>query len=198
MAKTERISWLPVPGARDVPEDVATLWAKAEHKIGHVPNVLRAYAFRPARLMRWFAHYDEVMRGESGLTKAQREMIAVVVSAANRCNYCVVSHGAAARVLTEDPVLVDLLATNYRHAPLEPKERAMLDYAHKITVASHECGPEDIAELRRHGWTDEDVFDIAEVTATFNFSNRMASAFGWAPNELYHSLGRPPSEQLPG
>lgn len=189
-AARKRISWLPVPGQKDVPEEVAALWAKADAKIGHVPNVMRTYAFRPEHFLRWFAHYDGLMRGESGLTKAQREMIAVVVSAANRCTYCVIAHGATLRVLTEDPVLADTLAVNYRHAPLEPKERAMLDYAHRLTVESHLCEEADLDELRRHGWTDADIFDIAEVAAMFNFTNRLANALGWVPNAEYHSLGR--------
>jgi uncharacterized peroxidase-related enzyme len=187
-----RISRLPVPERDEVPEDVATLLAKAESKLGFVPNVMRVMAFRPTHLMKWFAHYDELMRGESLLSKAQREMIAVVVSAANRCNYCVVSHSAAVRVETGDPTLADLLATNYRHAPLDPRDRAMLDFAHKLTVASHEAEEEDLEELRRHGFSDEEIFDIAEVAAMFNFTNRLASAFAWVPNELYHDLGRHP------
>jgi len=193
MAKVERsISRLPVPGPDELPEDVATLHAKAEAKLGFVPNVLRVMAFRPTHLMKWFAHYDDLMRGESQLTKAQREMIAVVVSAANKCNYCVVSHAAAVRVETGDPALADFLATNYRHAPLDPRDRAMLDFAHKVTVASHEIEEEDLEELRRHGFSDEEIFDITEVAAMFNFTNRLASAFGWVPNELYHDLGRHP------
>jgi uncharacterized peroxidase-related enzyme len=198
MAKTEAVSWFAVPSADEVPDEVATLFAKAEAKLGHVPNVMRAYAFRPEHFLRWFAHYDEVMRGESGLSKAQREMIAVVVSATNRCHYCVISHSSALRLLTEDHRLPDLLATNYRHAPVEPRERAMLDFAVKVTAASHECEEADLDELRRHGWSDEDVWDIVETAAMFNFSNRMASGLGWMPNERYHSWGRPPSEPLPG
>src|SRR4051794_21662399 len=196
MAKVERsISRLPVPGPDELPEDVATLFAKAETKLGFVPNVLRVMAFRPTHLLRWFAHYDDLMRGESGLSKAQREMIAVVVSAANRCNYCVVSHSAAVRVETGDPQLADFLATNYRHAPLEPRDRAMLDFAYKLTKASDEVEEDDLEELRRLGFSDEEVFDIAEVAAMFNFTNRLASAFGWVPNELYHDLGRHPAEE---
>jgi uncharacterized peroxidase-related enzyme len=191
MAKVERrISRLPVPERDEVPEDVAALFEKADTKLGFVPNVMRVMAFRPTHLMKWFAHYDDLMRGESPLTKAQREMIAVVVSAANRCNYCVVSHSAALRVEIGDPLLADLLATNYRHAPLEPRDRAMLDYAHRVTVASHEIEDDDLEELRRHGFSDEEIFDITEVAAMFNFTNRLASAFGWVPNELYHDLGR--------
>jgi len=195
MAKVERrISRLPVPERDEVPEDVATLYAKAESKLGFIPNVLRVMAFRPEHLMKWFAHYDDLMRGESGLSKAQREMIAVVVSAANHCNYCVIAHSAAVRAETGDPHLADFLAVNYRHAPLDPRDRAMLDFAHKLTVASHEVGDEDLDELRRHGFADEEIFDIAEVAAMFNFTNRLASAFAWVPNELYHDLGRHPEE----
>src|SRR5262249_40572483 len=107
-----------------------------------------------------------------------------------RCNYCVISHGASLRALTGDPVLADQIAVNYRHAPLEPRERAMLDFAHKITVEAHTCSEDDVEELRRHGWSDEDGFDIAETAAMFNFTNRMADALGWVPNEIFHNLGR--------
>jgi uncharacterized peroxidase-related enzyme len=186
----KRIARLPVPERDAVPEDVATLFAKAEHKVGHIPNVMRAMALRPSHFMKWFAHYDELMRGESGLTKAQRELIAVVVSAANRCNYCVVSHSAALRHETGDEITADLAAVNYRHADLDPRDRALCDFAHKLTVASHEVEEADLDVLRAHGFSDEDIFDAAEVAAMFNFTNRLASAFAWAPNELYHDLGR--------
>src|SRR5919109_4478119 len=122
-----RLSWLEVPRTEDVPDEVAELWQKPLEKLGFVPNVLRVFALRPAHLLRWWAHYDELMRGESGLSKAQREMIAVVVSATNRCHYCVVSHSAALRKLTGDPVLVEQLGTNHKYAALDDRERAMLD-----------------------------------------------------------------------
>ena len=141
--------------------------------------------------MRWWAYYDELMRGESGLSKAQREMIAVVVSATNRCHYCIVSHGAALRKLTGDPVLADQLATSWKYAEgLEQKERAMLEFAVKLTEASADCTDDDVQALRDGGWTDEDVFDIAQVAAMFNFTNRLASGLGWVPNREYFSLGR--------
>ena len=190
MAKRDAISWLPVPTRRQAPAEVKALWDRAQEKLGHVPNVMLAYAYRPQRFLRWWAHYDELMRGESGLTKAQREMIAVAVSATNRCHYCIVSHSAALRVLTGDPALVDQLAVNYRHAPVAAKERAMLDFAVKITEESYRCGPEDHAVLRKAGWTDPDIADIAEVAAMFNFTNRMASSLGWKPNDAYGSMGR--------
>jgi uncharacterized peroxidase-related enzyme len=187
------VSWLRVPRDEEVPDEIKeTVWAKPLERLGFVPNVLRSFALRPKHLLTWRVHMDELMLGESGLTKAQREMIAVVVSATNRCHYCLVAHSAAVRKLTKDPVLAEQLATNYRYADLEPRERAMLDFAVKLTEASWRCGPEDVEALRGAGWTDEDIFDIAEVAAMFNFTNRLASGLGWLPNEEYFTLGRQP------
>jgi uncharacterized peroxidase-related enzyme len=188
---TKPISWLRVPPEDEVEEEVkSSVWAKPLERLGFVPNVFRAFALRPVHLLRWRDHFDELMLGESGLTKAQREMIAVVVSATNRCHYCLVAHSAAVRKLTKDPMLAEQLATNYKYARLEPREHAMLDFAAKLTEASHRCSPEDLDALREAGWTDEDIFDIAEVTAMFNFTNRMASGLGWLPNDEYFALGR--------
>lgn len=186
----DEITWLAVPAEDEVPEEVQALWRQPLERLGFVPNVLRAMALRPRHLLGWWAYYDELMRGDSGLTKAQREMIAVVVSAENRCHYCVVSHSAALRKLTGDPALVERLATNYRYAAVEPKERAMLDYAVKLTTASSSCGREDVDALREAGWGDEDILDIAQVAAMFNYTNRLASGLGWAPNPEYFTLGR--------
>lgn len=184
------MSWLRVPREKGLPAEVKGLQAKALEKLGFVPNVQRAFALRPEHLVRWWGYYDELMRGESGLSKAQREMIAVVVSVANRCHYCIVSHSAALRKLTEDPVLADQVATGYKNAPLEAKERAMLDFAVKLTEAPDSSAKEDVQKLRRAGWSDEDIFDIAEVAAMFNFTNRLASGLGWVPNPEYFTLGR--------
>ena len=173
-----------------MPAEVAELWETPLERLGFVPNVMRVYALRPEHFLRWWAFYDELLRGESGLTKPQREMIAVVVSATNRCHYCVVSHTAALRKLTQDPVLADQLASGYKYAPLEPKERAMLDFAVKLTVESHNASEADVDALREAGWTDEEIMDIAEVAAMFNFTNRLASTLGWVPNPEYFSLGR--------
>ncbi len=188
--ETEPICWLDVPGADEVPDAVKELWAKPLEKLGFVPNVLRVYAIRPRHLELWNDFYDELMRGESGLTKAQREMIAVVVSTANRCHYCIVSHSAALRKLTGDPILVEQLQTNHAYAKVEPRERAMLDFALKLTERSSTCTEADVEALREAGWSDEDVMDIAEVAAMFNFTNRLASGLGWRPNPEYVSLGR--------
>ncbi len=189
-ATAERVAWVHVPAEDELPEEVRSLWGRAQEKLGFVPNVLRAWALRPEHLLRWRKHMDELLKGESGLTEAEREMIGTVVSATNRCYYCVTSHGAAVRVLTGDPILADALASNYRHAHLSERQRAMLDFAVKITEEAHRCTEADIEALRELGFTDEDVMDIAEVAAMFNLTNRMANALGWVPNEEYHSAGR--------
>ncbi|HSS72798.1 MAG TPA: peroxidase-related enzyme [Gaiellaceae bacterium] len=186
----ERIARLHVPAEEDVPAEVKELWALPLEKLGFVPNVLRVFALRPKHLLGWWTYYDELLRGESGLTKAQREMIAVVVSVANRCHYCIVSHTAALRKLTKDPDFVDQLATGYKYAELEPRDRAMLDFAVKLTEASDRCSDEDVVALRDAGWSDEEIMDIAQVAAMFNFTNRLASGLGWVPNREYFSLGR--------
>jgi uncharacterized peroxidase-related enzyme len=188
--KTERLAWLRVPGEDEVSPEVKELWEGPLERLGFVPNVLRIFALRPGHLVRWWEYYDELMRGESGLTKAQREMIAVVVSTTNRCHYCIVSHSAALRKLTDDAAFVDRLATGHKYAELEPKERAMLDFAVKLTEASHLATDADVEALRHAGWSDEDIMDIAETAAMFNFTNRLASGLGWTPNEEYFSLGR--------
>lgn len=186
----ERIARLHVPDEEDVPPEVKELWALPLEKLGFVPNVLRVFALRPNHLLGWWAYYDELLRGESGLTKAQREMIAVVVSVTNGCHYCIVSHTAALRKLTKDPDFVDRLATGYKYADLEARDRAMLDFAVKLTEASDRCTDGDIEALRDAGWNDEEIMDIAQVAAMFNFTNRLASGLGWVPNPEYFSLGR--------
>jgi uncharacterized peroxidase-related enzyme len=188
--ETEQLCWLHVPAEDAVGDEVRELWAKPLEKLGFVPNVLRVYAIRPRHVRLWNEFYEDLMRGESGLTKAQREMIAVVVSTTNRCHYCIVSHSAALRKLTGDPILVEQLQTNHAYAQVEPKERAMLDFAVKLTEQSHRCTEADVEALREAGWADEDIMDIAEVAAMFNFTNRLASGLGWLPNDEYVSLGR--------
>jgi uncharacterized peroxidase-related enzyme len=189
-AEDTRIARLHVPAEDEVPDEVKELWALPLEKLGFVPNVLRVFALRPQHLLKWWDYYDELLRGESGLTKTQREMIAVVVSSTNRCHYCIVSHSAALRKLTKDPALSDQIASDYTAADLEPRERAMLDFAVKLTKASADMTDADVDALREAGWTDEDIFDIAQVAAMFNFTNRLASGLGWEPNPEYVSLGR--------
>ena len=183
-------SWFPLIEAEAMDTEVRALLQKAEERIGFCPNVFRAWAWRPSRFLKWFAHYNELMTGPSGLTRTEREMIAVTVSMQNRCLYCLASHGSTLRQLTGDPVLADRITLDYRRAGLAPRERAMLDYAVKVTREMEECSPEDVARLKSLGFTDEDVWDIAEVAAMFNFTNRLAAATGQLPNPQYHGMAR--------
>jgi uncharacterized peroxidase-related enzyme len=190
MAAREQLTWLRVPAEDELPEEVLELWRPSLERLGFVPNVLRLFALRPSHLLAWNAHYEEAMKGDSGLTKAEREMIAVVVSVANRCDYCTVAHSAALRKLTKDPALADAIAADHAAAPVERRVKAMLDYALKLTLRPAEMEESDVLALREAGWRDEDVMDIAEVTGLFNASNRMASGLGWVPNPEFYVLGR--------
>ena len=186
----EPITWLRVPADGELPPEVLELQEAPLEKLGFVPNVLRVYALRPSHLLRWNDHYEELMKGDSGLSRAEREMIAVVVSVANRCRYCIAAHSAALRKLTKDPELADSVAADHASAPVEPRVRAMLDYAVKLTLRPAAMSEADVDALRDAGWTDEDVMDIAEVTGMFNLTNRMASGLGWVPNPEFDALGR--------
>jgi uncharacterized peroxidase-related enzyme len=186
----ERLTWLRVPEPEELPAEVHELWAPSLEKLGFVPNVLRLYALRPSHLLAWNAWYDELMKGDSGLTKAEREMIAVVVSVTNDCAYCIAAHSAALRKLTKDPALSDQVAADHREAAIPERMKAALDYAVALTLRPTEMSEADVRALRDAGWSDEDVMDVAEVTALFNMSNRMASGLGWAPNPEYEQLGR--------
>ena len=186
----DELTWLRVPDEEELPSEVLELWAPSLEKLGFVPNVLRLYALRPSHLLAWSGHHDELMKGDSGLSKAEREMIAVVVSVANDCRYCISAHSAALRKMTKDPALADAIARDHAMAPLEPRVHTLLDYALKLTLHPTEMTAGDVTALREAGWTDEDVMDIAEVTGMFNMTNRMASGLGWEPNPEYDSLGR--------
>ena len=162
-------------------------------KLGFVPNVFSTYSKRPQRLRNFMAMYNEIMYSPSGLSKLEREMVAVVVSSANRCYYCLVAHGAAVRQLSGDPELGEMMALNYRVAKLDGRQRAMLDFAWKLTTAPHLVDDGDRDGLRGHGLSDEDVFDLSETTAFFNLSNRMASTTDMMPNAEYHRADRGPA-----
>ena len=166
------------------------MFDKCFEKIGFVPNVLRAYSLRPNRMRNFRATSNELMLAPSGLSKLEREMVAVVVSCANHCYYCLVAHGQAVRQLSGDPELGETLVMNYRVAPLEERQRAMLDFAVKLTVESWAIEEEDRAKLRRAGFSDRDIWDIAAVAGFFNMSNRVASATDMRPNAVYHGQGR--------
>lgn len=159
-------------------------------KLGLLPNVLRAYAAHPRKLANFISTYNELMLGESGLSKLEREMIAVAVSSVNRCVYCLTAHGAAVREYSGDPILGEFIAMNYRAADLTPRHRAMLDFAVKMTERSHEIGEADRQTLRDVGFSDADIFDIADVAGFFNMSNRVSNAIELMPNPDYHKAAR--------
>ena len=181
--------------ALDLPAAPLTLameayFAKCEEKLGFVPNVLKAYGFDMAKLEAFVGMYNDLMLAPSGLSKLDREMIAVAVSSHNRCYYCLVAHGAAVRQLSGDPVLGELMVMNYRAAPLSPRHRAMLDFAVKLTAEPWKVEDEDRARLRTAGFSDRDIWDISAVAAFFNMSNRVASATDMRPNSVYHAQAR--------
>jgi uncharacterized peroxidase-related enzyme len=179
------------PGPRDrLDAEIAEYFAKCEEKLGFVPNVFRAYAFDNAKLKAFMLMADELMLGESGLSKAEREMIAVAVSAINYCHYCLTSHGAALRQRGNDPELGEVIAQNYRAAELAPRQTAMLDFAAKLTEAPDKMGEADREALRRAGFSDRDIWDIAAVASFYNMSNRMAAAADIRPNSEYHYMAR--------
>ncbi|MGY6634013.1 MAG: peroxidase-related enzyme [Alkalilacustris sp.] len=186
----DRPTALDLPPADPLPEATARYFALCEEKLGMVPNVLRAYAFDPAKLEAFTAMYNDLMLAPSGLSKLEREMIAVVVSAANRCWYCQVAHGAAVRALSGDPALGEAMVMNWRAAQLDRRQHAMLAFAEKVTLASHSITEGDRAALRAEGFGDRDIWDIAAVAGFFAMSNRVASATGMRPNPEYHSQAR--------
>jgi uncharacterized peroxidase-related enzyme len=169
---------------------IEAYFKKCEEKLGFVPNVLKAYAFAMPKLEAFVAMYNDLMLAPSGLSKLEREMIAVAVSAQNRCYYCLVAHGAAVRTLAEDPVLGELMVMNYRAARLTERQRAMLDFAVKLTAQPWEIEAEDRERLRSAGFSDRDIWDISAVAGFFNMSNRIASATDMRPNTAYHRQGR--------
>src|ERR1700728_2121737 len=170
--------------------EMEAYFAKCQEKLGFIPNVLKAYAFDMAKLSGFVAMYNDLMLAPSGLSKLEREMIAVAVSSHNNCYYCLVAHGAAVRALSGDPPLGELVAMNYRAARLSPRERAMLDFAVKLTAEPWSIEDAASEALRRAGFTDRDIWDIAAVAAFFNMSNRVASASDMRPNRVYHSQAR--------
>ena len=190
MPQPDHISKLGVPDRSTLPDDLKAVWAKCEEKLGFVPNVFATLSLKPQRLRDFMAMFNEIMLSESRLSKLEREMVAVVVSSANRCYYCLVSHGAAVRKLSGDPQLGEMLALNYRVAPLDARVRGMLDFAWKLTVTPAEVGDADREALRVVGLEDGDIFDLAQVVGLFNLSNRMAIAADMMPNAEYSGMGR--------
>jgi uncharacterized peroxidase-related enzyme len=190
------ISRYPVPDLKDLPADIRERIVAVQEKAGFVPNVFLALAHRPAELRAFLAYHDALLlKDDSGLTKGEREMIIVATSGANNCLYCVVAHGAILRVYEKKPLIADQVAVNHRKADITPRQKAMLDFALKVTRASHEVGDADFEALRGHGFGDEDIWDIAGITAFFGLSNRMANVMSLRPNDEFYLMGRLPREK---
>ncbi|MBY0338785.1 MAG: peroxidase-related enzyme [Acetobacteraceae bacterium] len=184
------ISRFPVPEIADLPEDIRARILKVQEKSGFVPNVFLALAHRPDEFRAFFAYHDALMDKPGNLTKAEREMIVVATSNVNQCQYCVVAHGAILRIRAKDPLIADQVAINYRKADITPRQKAMLDFAFKVSFEAQTVGEADYAALAAHGFTQDDAWDIAAIAAFFAMSNRIANATGLRPNAEFYSLGR--------
>ena len=186
----------PAPEIKDLPEDIRLKILEVQEKAGFVPQVFLTLARRPAEWRAFFAYHDALMlREDSGLSKGEREMIVTTTSAANHCLYCVVAHGAILRIYEKKPLVADQVATNYRKADISPRQRAILDFAMKICLHSDEVGEADFPPLHAHGLNDEDIWDIASITAFFGLSNRLASFTNMLPNPEFYLMGRIPKEK---
>ncbi len=193
--QTQAVSRYPVPALEDLPEDIRSRILAVQEKLGFVPNVFLALAHRPEEFRAFFAYHDALMEKEGGLTKAEREMIVVATSGANNCHYCVVAHGAILRVRAKNPLIADQVAINHRKADLTARQSAMLDFAMKVALEARNIADEDFDALRAHGFSDEDIWDIAAIAAFFALSNRMANFTSMRPNDEFYLLGRLPREK---
>ena len=189
---TPPLSRYPVPALADLPEDIRSRILAVQEKSGFVPNVFLALAHRPEEFRAFFAYHDALMLRDSGLTKGDKEMIVVATSGVNQCLYCVVAHGALLRIFEKKPLVADQVAVNYRKADITPRQRAMLDFAMKVCTDSGAIVDADFAALRAHGFSDEDAWDIAAITAFFGLSNRMANTTSMRPNDEFYLMGRVP------
>ena len=192
------ISRFPVPALTDLPDDIRQKILEVQEKAGFVPNVFLTFSHRPAEFRAFFAYHDALLlrdSGPAGLTKGEKEMIIVATSGANGCLYCVVAHGAILRIYEKNPLIADQLATNYLKADITPRQKAMLGFAMKVCTASYAIDEVDFAMLREHGFSDEDAWDIAGITALFGLSNRMANMTGMRPNDEFFLMGRQPRDK---
>jgi uncharacterized peroxidase-related enzyme len=191
------ISRFPVPGLDSLPDDIRQKILEVQEKAGFVPNVFLTLAHRPDEFRAFFAYHDALLLRPSGLSKGEKEMIIVATSGANRCLYCVVAHGAILRIYEKAPMLADQIAVNYLKADITPRQTAMLTFAMKVCNDSGSVGDVDFAALREHGFSDEDAWDIAGITALFGLSNRMANVTSMRPNDEFYLMGRVPKEARP-
>jgi uncharacterized peroxidase-related enzyme len=188
------ISRYPVPALADLPEDIRARMLEVQEKAGFIPNVFLTLAHRPEEFRAFFAYHDALMLRDSGLTKAEREMIVVATSGANDCLYCIVAHGAILRIYAKDPLVADQVAVNYRKADITARQKAMLAFALKVALRSVDIVDADFDDLRDHGFSDEDIWDIGAIAAFFALSNRMANMISMRPNDEFYLLGRAPRQ----
>lgn len=190
MTDTPQISRFPVPALADMPEDIRTRILAVQEKSGFIPNVFLVLAHRPDEFRAFFAYHDALMDKPGNLTKAEREMIVVATSGLNQCQYCVIAHGAILRIRAKNKLIADQIATNYRKADITDRQKAMLDFAVKVSQEAHKVGEADFAALKAQGFTAEDAWDIAGIAAFFGLSNRMANVTSMRPNDEFYGLGR--------
>ncbi|MET3307634.1 peroxidase-related enzyme [Bradyrhizobium diazoefficiens] len=184
----------PAPALDTLPDDIRTRLLAVQEKSGFVPNVFLTLAYRPDEFRAFFAYHDALMEKDGGLTKAEREMIVVATSAANQCQYCVIAHGAILRIRAKNPLIADQVAVNYRKADITPRQKAMLDFAMKVSADAQRISEEDFAALSPHGFSDDDIWDIAAISAFFALSNRLANFTGMRPNDEFYLMGRLPKK----
>ena len=184
------ISRFPIPDINKLPDDIKERILEVQEKSGFIPNVFLAFTHRPDEFRAFFADHDALMVKDSGLSKGEREMIVVATSGLNECIYCVVAHGAILRIREKDPLIADQIATNYRKADISARQRAMLDFAVKVSRSAQEVSEQDIENLMKQGFTEEDVWDIGSISALFALSNRIANMAGIRPNDEFYSMGR--------
>ncbi|WP_287883700.1 MULTISPECIES: peroxidase-related enzyme [Paracoccus] len=184
------VSRFAVPRLADMPEDIRTRIEAVQEKSGFIPNVFLTLAHRPDEFRAFFAYHDALMDRPGNLTKAEREMIVVATSTVNQCQYCVIAHGAILRIRAKNPLVADQVAINYRKADITPRQKAMLDFAMKVSARAQEVGDDDFATLRGHGFDEDDIWDIAAIAAFFGMSNRLANVSSMRPNDEFYTMGR--------
>ena len=189
---TQPAKRFPAPALETMPDDIRTRLLAVQEKSGFIPNVFLTLAYRPDEFRAFFAYHDALMEKEGGLSKAEREMIVVTTSAANQCQYCVIAHGAILRIRAKNPLVADQVAVNYRKADITPRQKAMLDFAMKVALEAQVVSDADFTALAAHGFSDDDIWDIAAIAAFFALSNRLANVTGMRPNEEFYLMGRMP------
>ena len=190
MTQALAVSRFPVPDVADMPEDIRNRILAVQEKSGFIPNVFLVLAHRPEEFRAFFAYHDALMDKPGNLTKAEREMIVVATSNLNQCQYCVVAHGAILRIRAKDPLIADQVAVNYRKADISDRQKAMLDFAIRVSTEAQKVSESDFATLTSHGFTEEDIWDIAAISAFFGLSNRLANVTSMRPNAEFYAMGR--------